>query len=86
MEVGGQTIHDGLTPAFPLLPLDDLPADVPIEPDQLPAGSRRRPDLRSSDAILEVFQKFGLNAEIEEEIVQFENHTSGDWSILRTVL
>ena len=53
-------LDHGLAPAFPLLPLDDLPADVPVEADQLPAGADGRPDLGVADAVLDVFQEFGV--------------------------
>ena len=60
LKVGRQAVDDLGAPAFAILPLDDFPADVPVEANQFPAGGHCRPDLGSPDAIFQVFQQFGV--------------------------
>ncbi len=60
LKVGGQSVDNLGTPAFPLLPRNDFPADIPVKAYQLAAGANSRPDLGAADAALDVFQEFGV--------------------------
>jgi hypothetical protein len=57
LDVFRQPLHDALAPAFALLPLDDQPADVPVELDHLPVDGDGRLQLRRADPALEVFEQ-----------------------------
>jgi hypothetical protein len=53
-----QPIDDPLAPPLALLPLDDQPANVPVQPDHLAVDRQRCLQLRRADAPLEVFEQF----------------------------
>ncbi len=55
--VGGEAFDNGLTPTFLLLSQDDIPADLPVEQNELAAYREVGASLRGSDASLEVAEK-----------------------------
>lgn len=60
MDILRKPVDNASSPAFPFLPFDNLPADVPVEHDQFAIDRAHRLGLRLSDANLQRFDKLGV--------------------------
>ena len=57
LEVCRQTVDHLRAPVFPLLPVQDIAADLPVKQDQFPVDRQRRTKLRRSNPPFQVGEK-----------------------------
>jgi len=60
LQVACQGLNDGLSPAFGVLTLDDDPADIPIQPNQLLVDRAQSGVLGCPDALLDLGESRGV--------------------------
>jgi hypothetical protein len=60
LKIVGEPIDHLRAPAFRSLPGQDVPADGPVEQDELPADGESSSDLSDLNAELEVTEQFGV--------------------------
>ena len=67
LEVRRQTVDHFRAPVFPVLPVQDIAPDLPIEQDQFPVDGQRRAKLRCPNPSLQVGEK--LSGSCRERVV-----------------
>jgi len=60
LEVRRQTVDHFRTPVFPLLPVEDIAADLPVEQNQFPVDGQRCATLRRPNPRLQVGEKLSV--------------------------
>ena len=60
LEVRRQTVDHFRSPVFPLLPVENIAADLPVEQDQLPVDRQRRAKLRRANPPVQVGEKLSV--------------------------